>query len=97
MFMDLIMEMDRRPGGPGRTLVDSHPAPVAAGVGRCYERAFDEFTHRDPGSALIRKADDFPEPEVVLPNGTRLWRQDVALKWLDDHPRRSYRRNGGGS
>jgi hypothetical protein len=46
---------------------------------------------------LIRKAEDFPEPEVVLPNGTRLWRQEVALKWFEDHPRRAYRRNGGGS
>lgn len=39
---------------------------------------------------LIRNADDFPEPEVVLPNGTRLWRQDAALKWFARHPRRKY-------
>lgn len=64
MFMHLIMEMDRRPGGPGRTLVDSHPAPVAAGVGRYYERAFDEFTHRDPGSA--KKSDRFCFPAAML-------------------------------
>lgn len=46
---------------------------------------------------LIRQAKDFPEPEVVLPNGTRLWREDVALRWFEDHPRRHYtRRNVGG-
>jgi hypothetical protein len=46
---------------------------------------------------LIRHAKDFPKPEVVLPNGTRLWRRDVALKWFQDHPRRQYsRRNQGG-
>lgn len=41
---------------------------------------------------IIRTARDFPEPEVVLPNGTRLWRQDVALRWFVEHPRRKYRR-----
>jgi hypothetical protein len=46
---------------------------------------------------LIRQAKDFPEPEVVLPNGTRLWRRNVALQWFEDHPRRQYtRRNEGG-
>lgn len=46
---------------------------------------------------LIRQAKDFPEPEVVLPNGTRLWQRNVALKWFEDHPRRQYtRRNEGG-
>ena len=46
---------------------------------------------------LIRQAKDFPKPEVVLPNGTRLWRRAVALKWFEDHPRRQYtRRNEGG-
>lgn len=46
---------------------------------------------------LIRKAEDFPELEVILPNGTRLWRREVALEWFEDHPRRAYRRNAGHS
>ena len=41
---------------------------------------------------IIRNAEDFPEPEVVLPNGTRLWRDEVALKWFEEHPRRKYER-----
>lgn len=46
---------------------------------------------------LIRHSKDFPQPEVVLPNGTRLWRRDAALKWFEEHPRRKYaRRNGNG-
>ena len=43
---------------------------------------------------IIRMAEDFPEPEVTLPNGTRLWRQDVALEWFAAHPRRQYIRSG---
>jgi hypothetical protein len=39
---------------------------------------------------IIRKAGDFPDPEVTLPNGTRLWRRSVALRWLEEHPRRRY-------
>lgn len=46
---------------------------------------------------LIRQAEDFPEPEVVLPNGTRLWKREVALTWFEDHPRRRYRRRSGAS
>lgn len=42
---------------------------------------------------IIRNAGDFPEPEVVLPNGTRLWRDEVALKWFEEHPRRKYERH----
>ena len=47
---------------------------------------------------LIRQAKDFPKPDVVLPNGTRLWQQDMALKWFENHPRRQYtrRHKGGG-
>jgi len=41
---------------------------------------------------IIRNADDFPDPEVILPNGTRLWRDEVALKWFEEHPRRKYER-----
>ncbi|MGH8994446.1 MAG: helix-turn-helix transcriptional regulator [Acidimicrobiales bacterium] len=41
---------------------------------------------------IIRNAEDFPDPEVVLPNGTRLWRREVALRWLEKHPRRKYER-----
>jgi hypothetical protein len=42
---------------------------------------------------IIRNAEDFPDPEVVLPNGTRLWRRDVALRWFEKHPRRKYERH----
>jgi len=45
---------------------------------------------------IIRNARDFPEPEVTLPNGTRLWRWDVALKWFQDHPRRPYKKSRSG-
>jgi hypothetical protein len=41
---------------------------------------------------IIRNADDFPDPEVILPNGTRLWHKEVALKWFEKHPRRRYER-----
>lgn len=41
---------------------------------------------------IIRNADDFPIPEVILPNGTRLWRKEVALRWFEKHPRRKYGR-----
>jgi len=41
---------------------------------------------------IIRNAEDFPDPEVTLPNGTRLWRREVALKWFEEHPRRKYDR-----
>ena len=46
---------------------------------------------------IIRNAEDFPEPEVVLPNGTRLWRDEVALKWFEEHPRRKYERRLDGT
>ena len=29
---------------------------------------------------IIRRAADFPEPEIVLPNGTRVWRRDVPCR-----------------
>jgi hypothetical protein len=32
----------------------------------------------------------FPVPEVVLPNGARLFKRDPALQWFADHPRRPY-------
>ena len=41
---------------------------------------------------IIREADDFPAPEVVLPNGARLWRRETALEWFEKNPRRPYRR-----
>lgn len=41
---------------------------------------------------IIRNAKDFPDPEIALPNGTRLWRKEVALKWFEEHPRRKYER-----
>lgn len=43
-------------------------------------------------SQIIRGADDFPEPEIILPNGTRLWLRKVALAWFTDHRRRPYRK-----
>jgi hypothetical protein len=52
-------------------------------------------------AALIREAaeapggDPFPEPEITLPNGTRLWERGSALAWFDRHPRRHYRRKVG--
>jgi hypothetical protein len=42
---------------------------------------------------LIRHGEEFPLPEVTLPNGTRLWQRDVAIKWFEDHPRRKYQRD----
>lgn len=42
-------------------------------------------------AAIIRDAEDFPEPELTLPNGTRLWRREAALRWFERHPRRPYR------
>lgn len=51
-------------------------------------------------AAIIREAnrakgvDDFPEAEVTLPNGTRLWRRDSALRWFEEHPRRKYEQTG---
>jgi hypothetical protein len=45
-------------------------------------------------AAIIRDADDFPEAEVTLPNGTRLWRREVALRWFAAHPRRKYSKSG---
>ena len=51
MFIDLIMESDRRPGGPGSALTDGHPAPVTARGRWGYEHPFGEFTHGKPGSA----------------------------------------------
>jgi hypothetical protein len=48
-------------------------------------------------AALIREADDFPEPEVKLPNGTRLWRREVAIRWFEEHPRRAYRKGATGT
>jgi len=46
---------------------------------------------------VIRNADDFPDPEVTLPNGTRLWHKDVALEWFEKHPRRKYERRLDGT
>lgn len=45
---------------------------------------------------IIREAKDFPEPEVVLPNGARLWSRTAALKWFKRNPRRPYRRHQPG-
>jgi predicted DNA-binding transcriptional regulator AlpA len=42
---------------------------------------------------IIRQADDFPEPEIVMPNAARLWRRGPALRWFEQHPRRTYRRS----
>jgi hypothetical protein len=42
---------------------------------------------------MIRRAGDFPKPDVTLPNGTRLWYKNVALNWFLEHPRRAYRRS----
>lgn len=39
---------------------------------------------------IIRDATDFPEPELVLPNGTRLWRRAAAIAWFEKNPRRQY-------
>lgn len=39
--------------------------------------------------------DPFPDPEMVLPNGTRLWRRSIAVKWFERHPARAYRRRVG--
>jgi hypothetical protein len=38
----------------------------------------------------LPEAERFPVPEVVLPNGTRLFRKRSALRWFADHPRRPY-------
>jgi predicted DNA-binding transcriptional regulator AlpA len=41
---------------------------------------------------IIRRAEDFPEPVLVVggSRGVRLWRRDVAMKWFEKHPRRRY-------
>jgi predicted DNA-binding transcriptional regulator AlpA len=41
---------------------------------------------------IIREAVDFPEPELVLPNGTRLWSRAKVFRWFERNPRRRYRR-----
>jgi hypothetical protein len=38
----------------------------------------------------LPKGERFPTPEVVLPNGARLFKRDPALQWFADHPRRPY-------
>jgi len=53
-------------------------------------------------AAIIREAnetagiDNFPKAEIDLPNGTRLWRREVALQWFEEHPRRAYRKSTSG-
>ena len=42
---------------------------------------------------IISEAGDFPKPEIVLPNGTRLWRRTKAIRWFEKNPRRPYRRS----
>jgi hypothetical protein len=58
MVTDLIMETDRRPGGPGCTLTDSGQALLHRGDALNYEQMFGEFTHREPGSAVLRLVKD---------------------------------------
>jgi hypothetical protein len=38
----------------------------------------------------LSEAERFPAPLVVLPNGTRLFKRNPALRWFADHPRRPY-------
>jgi len=46
---------------------------------------------------IIRRAADFPEPDVVVGGnrGVRLWKRDAAMKWFESHPRRGYSKPTG--
>lgn len=46
-------------------------------------------------NAVIKKNPSFPEPEVVLPNRVRVWREDLVFKWWAENPRRPYRKGSG--
>jgi hypothetical protein len=41
-------------------------------------------------AAKLSEEERFPLPEIVLPNGARLFKRDPALQWFADHPRRPY-------